>query len=147
MKRKRYPILLATVLCCGVLTGCDSKKTKEDVTLMVKVPALLMNSVSNPDILEASTFLQQAGDAFAEQYEEANVTIQLETFDYVDEIKAITGSFDTEDATDMLYEGYFNMASYIHTGRVCPLDDIISDDLRADIDDTSWSISMVNGKT
>lgn len=106
-----------------------------------------MNSVSNPDILEAITFLQQAGEAFAAQYEEANVTIQLESFDYVDEIKAIPESFDTEDATDILYEGYFNMASYIHTGKVVPLDDIISDDLRNDIDDATWSMSMANGKT
>ena len=146
MKRKLYLMLLTTVLCCSVLTACG-KKTKEDVTLIVKVPALLMNSVSNPDILEASTFLQQAGDDFAKQYEEANVTIQVETFDYVDEIKAITDSFDTEDATDILFEGYFNMASYVHTGRVCPLDDIISDDLRSDIDDASWAMSMAGGKT
>ena len=149
MKRKQYPILLAAIICCGILTGCDSKKAekKEDITLIVKVPALIMNSVSNPDIFEAATFLQQAGEAFAAQYEEANVSIQLESFDYVDEIKAITDSFDTKDATDILYEGYFNMASYIHTGRVVPLDDIISDDLRKDIDDASWEMSMVNGKT
>ena len=149
MKRKLCHILLAAVLCCGIFTGCGIKgaEKKEDITLIVKVPALLMNSVSNPDILEAATFLQQAGDAFAAQYAEANVTIQLETFDYVDEIKAITESFDTNDATDILYEGYFNMASYIHTGRVVPLDDIISDDLRNDIDDASWAMSMVNGKT
>ena len=149
MKRKPYHVLLAAVICCGIFTGCSGKKEekKEDVTLIVKVPSLIMNSVSNPDILDAATFLQQAGEAFAAQYEEANVTIQLESFDYVDEIKAITDSFDTEDATDILYEGYFNMASYIHTGRVVPLDEIISDDLRSDIDDATWAMSMVNGKT
>ncbi len=149
MKRKLYYLLSAAVVCCAILTGCGLKesKKKEDVTLIVKVPALLMNSVSNPDILDAAIFLQQAGDAFAEQYEEANVTIQVESFEYVDEIEAITGSFDTEDATDILYEGYFNMASYIHTGRVVPLDDIISDDLRSDIDDASWAMSMADGKT
>ena len=102
MKRKLYFILLAAVLCCGILTGCGDKK--EDVTLIIKVPSLIMNSVSNPDILEATTFLQQAGEDFAAQYEEANVSIQLETFDYVDEITAITGSFDTEDATDILFK-------------------------------------------
>ena len=149
MKRKPYHVLLAAVICWGILTGCSGKKEekKEDVTLIVKVPSLIMNSVSNPNILDAATFLQQAGEAFAAQYEEANVTIQLESFDYVDEIKAITDSFDTEDATDILYEGYFNMASYIHTGRVVPLDEIISDDLRSDIDDATWAMSMVNGKT
>ena len=71
------PLSLAAVLK-------KREKKKEDVTLIIKVPALMMNSVSSPDILEAATFLQRAGDAFAEQYEEANVTIQLETFEYVD---------------------------------------------------------------
>ena len=148
MKKKLCHILLITVICCGILAGCGRKtEKKEDVTLIIKMPSLIMNSVSNPDILEATTFLQQAGEAFAAQYEEANVTIQIETFDYIDEIKAITDSFDTEDATDILYEGYFNMASYIHTGRVVPLDDIISSDLRNDIDDATWAMSMVDGKT
>ena len=35
--------------------------------------------------------------------------------------------FDTEDATDILFEGYFNMAGYIHTGRVIPLDSLITE--------------------
>ena len=108
MKRKLYHILLAAAICCGILMGCGKKaEKKEDITLIIKMPSLIMDSVSNPDILEATTFLQQAGEAFAAQYEEANVSIQIETFDYVDEIKAVTDRFDTEDAADILYEGYF----------------------------------------
>lgn len=145
MKRKLYYMLIAAFICCGILTGCGKKK--EDVILIIKVPNLIINSVSKPDVIESSTFLQQAGEAFAAQYEEANVTIQIDSFEYVDEIEAVTGSFDTEEAVDILYEGYFNMSSYIHTGRVVPLDDIISDSLRDDIDDASWSMSMVDGKT
>ena len=149
MKRKLFYGSLVAGLCCGILTGCGGKvlETKEDITLMVKVPVLGINSVSRPDIVDARTFLEQAGAAFAAQYEKANVTVQVDTFDYVDEIQAIPGCFDTPDATDVLYEGYFNMASYIHTGRVVPLDDIISDDLRKDIDDALWAMSMANGKT
>ncbi|MCM1160463.1 MAG: extracellular solute-binding protein [Roseburia sp.] len=146
MKRKIITAVLALALCCGLLTGCGSKP-KEEVTLIIKVPNLVMNSVSNPDIADATQFLQQAGEAFAAQYKEANVTIRVESFLYVDEMAAITDSFDTEDATDILYEGYFNMASYLHTGRVVPLDDIISDELRSDIDAASWAMSMANGKT
>ncbi|MCM1146087.1 MAG: extracellular solute-binding protein, partial [Lachnoclostridium sp.] len=146
MKRKRIAGALTLLLCLSLLTGC-SGKSKKDVTLIIKVPNLVMNSVSNPDIIDSGIFLQQAGEEFATQYENANVTIQVESFEYIDEVAAITDSFDTENATDILYEGYFNMASYLHTGRVVPLDDIISDDLRADIDDASWAMSMANGKT
>ena len=140
MKRKLSAIvLLGALICCSLFTGCGGtagNKT-EDITLIIKVPSLVMNSVRNPDLLEAVMFLQQAGEAFAAQYEDANVTIQVESFDYVDEIKAITERFDTDDAADVLYEGYFNMASYIHTGRVVPLYDIRSDNLRDDIDDAT----------
>ncbi|MCM1244106.1 MAG: ABC transporter substrate-binding protein [Roseburia sp.] len=146
MRRKITAITLVLVLCAGILAGCGSEE-KEAVTLTVKVPELEMNAVSAPDIRDAGAFLQQAGEEFKAQYEDADVTIRVESFAYVDEVKAITGSFDTEDATDILYEGYFNMASYLHTGRVVPLDDIISDELRADLDDASWAMSMANGKT
>lgn len=146
MGRKIFATALALVLCCSLLTGCD-KEAKKEVTLIIKVPELAMNSVNNPDILDSSVFLLNAGEEFAAQYKDADVKIRVDTFAYVDEMKAITDSFDTEDATDLLYEGYFNMASYLHTGRVVPLDDIISDELREDIDDASWEMSMSNGKT
>ncbi|MCM1222493.1 MAG: extracellular solute-binding protein [Lachnospiraceae bacterium] len=145
MKRRVFATILVLMLCSSLLSGCGS--TKKAVTLIIKVPNLVLNSVSNPEIVDSSEFLQLAGEAFAAQYDKADVTIRVETFEYVDEVAAITDSFDTEDATDILYEGYFNMASYLHTGRVVPLDDIISDELRADIDDASWAMSMTDGKT
>ncbi|MCM1224656.1 MAG: hypothetical protein NC548_60435, partial [Lachnospiraceae bacterium] len=127
MRRKIFAAAMALIVSCGLLTGCG-KETKREITLIIKVPELAMNSVSNPDISVSSAFLQMAGEEFAAQYEEADVRIRVDTFAYVDEVKAITDSFDTEEATDLLYEGYFNMASYLHTGRVVPLDDIISDE-------------------
>ena len=146
MRRKIIAVALALACICGLLTGCG-KEAKREVTLIIKVPDLAMNSVSRPEIVASSDFLRLAGEEFAAQYEDADVKIRVDTFAYVDETKAITDSFDTENSVDLLYEGYFNMASYLHTGRVVPLDDIISDELRADIDDASWAMSMANGKT
>jgi multiple sugar transport system substrate-binding protein len=91
--------------------------------------------------------LEAAGNAFAQEYEDANVTIEVKMFDYVDEESVVTGGFDTKNAVDILYESYFNMASYIHTGRVVPLDDVITSDLRGDIDEEMWEISSTDGKT
>jgi multiple sugar transport system substrate-binding protein len=59
----------------------------------------------------------------------------------------VSGTFGTKNAPDVLYEGYFNMATYIHSGYVVPLDDIISDELRADISQSWWESSQLNGKT
>jgi multiple sugar transport system substrate-binding protein len=48
---------------------------------------------------------------------------------------------------DILYEDFFNMTAYVHTGRVVPLDDIITEEIRGDIDEEAWTISSVEGKT
>lgn len=149
MKKKLLVILLTAAMCMGTLAGCGFGKTekKEDITLIIKAPPLAMNAVANPEMDVAEDFLQAAGEAFARQYEDANVTIKVQTFEYVNEIQAVSDKFDTDDAADILYEGYFNMASYLHSGRVVPLDDIISDELRADVDDALWNMSIADGKT
>ncbi|MCM1553832.1 MAG: hypothetical protein NC092_14255, partial [Butyrivibrio sp.] len=114
-RRKIIAIALALACICSLLTGCG-KEAKREVTLIIKVPDLAMNSVSRPEIVASSDFLRLAGEEFAAQYEDADVKIRVDTFAYVDETKAITDSFDTENSVDLLYEGYFNMASYLHTG-------------------------------
>jgi multiple sugar transport system substrate-binding protein len=151
MKRKKslLCLLLAAAVCFGALAGCAASAAhhREQVTLIVKVPPLPMALDGYEGIDSAQTWLAQAGEAFAAQYQDADVTVVVKLFDYVDEQEAITGSFDTDLATDVLYENFFNMASYIYTGRVVPLDDIISDEARADISDALWATAQVDGKT
>ncbi len=150
---RRAIVLFAAAVC--LLSGCGagvrpegaSGQEKQDVTIILKAPAQEMNCVSNPEITNTQAFLERVGQAFAAQYEDANVTIDVKMFALADEVSAITETFDTEDAPDILYEGYFNMAGYIHTGRVVPLDDMITDAIRADIYDSAWTISMTNGNT
>ena len=138
-------LLCAATLC--VLGGCASKKAeKPQVTLNIKVPPLTVASADS-DITDIYDLMVKAGDEFSAQYGDADVTVNVVKFAYIDEDEYITGCFDTEDAVDVLFEGYFNMAGYIHTGRVAPLDDIITDEMRGDIDSASWTMSQVNGKT
>ncbi len=141
--------LIAAALSCIAMSGCVYTKTaeKKDVDLIVKVPSIAMNSISSPEITDAKLLLEKAGEEFAEQYKDADVKINVKEFDYVYETEAITGSFDTEYATDILFEDYFNMAAYVHTGRVVPLDDVITDKIRNDISDTAWIMSRTAGKT
>lgn len=133
---------LLTILSCFFLAGCGAQK--EQVHLIVKTPILPMQYGDNS---EAFDFLQTALDKFAAQYEEADVTYELIKFAYTDESEYIADTFDTEAAPDLLFEGYFNMTSYIHTGRVVPLDDIITDEILQDIDEKTWQQSRIDGKT
>lgn len=135
------------IISLSIFTGCGIKDAKkEQVTLNIKLPPLTVSN-ADTDITDSYDMLVQAGKNFAEQYNDADVTINVVKFAYTDEDDYITGCFDTEDAADILFEGYFNMAGYIHTGRVVPLDDIITDKIKNDIDETTWKMSKVNDKT
>jgi multiple sugar transport system substrate-binding protein len=117
------------------------------VSLIVKCPVLALNSVTKPQIESSEEFLESAAAAFAAQYEDADVDIEVRVFDLTNETEAVTGSFDTDDAMDILYEDYFNMTAYVHTGRVVPLDDMITDEIREDIEESAWSCSTIGDKT
>lgn len=146
MKPIRTCVYVFTLIFfCMLFTGCDLKKQEPDVYLSLKVPMLTQRAISDPEIESAGEFLEKAAEAYMEEHE--NVTIDITVFSLTEEEASITDCFDTEDAADILYEGYFNMAGYVHTGRVVPLDDIITENIKSDIPDSLWNMSKVNGKT
>ena len=145
MKTRILAIAAVCALVFGILSGCGKKK--ETVELILKVPTLTMTSVCDPDVTQAYDFLSKAAEDFEKNYTDYDVKVKIERFEFTNETKAITGSYDTDDAVDILYEGYFNMATYIHEGRVVPLDDIITDEIRGDIDESYWEMSSAGGKT
>lgn len=138
---------LAAALLCGIPAGCAGAEEKPAVVLNVKCPTLQMNDHLGTGFSAAAQFLQRAADDFCAQYADADVTVNLIEFEQTSEDAEIPGCFDTPDAADVLFEGYFNMSTYIHTGRVVPLDGIIDDELRADIEPSYWAESSLNGKT
>lgn len=138
---------LILLMVMGSLAGCTDKETeRKQVTLTIKAPPLTVAN-ADTDLTDAYDVLVQAGKDFAAQYTDAEVTFKVIKFAYTEEDEYITDCFDTEDAADILFEGYFNMAGYIHTGRVVPLDDIITKEMKADIDSKIWDLSQLNGKT
>ena len=145
MRKRVFCLMLAAVLC-GLPAGCGAVK-KPAVTITVKVPFLQMMAPVDSEAVTAYGFLREAADAFEERYDAADVTVNVVEFELAREDQEIPACFDTPEAADVLYEGYFNMSTYIHTGRVVPLDDVISDDLRADIPQSFWESSQFNGKT
>ena len=147
MKAKQIiSIVLCAVLAGGILSGCGEKK--KDVTLVLKAPSLsFAENGLNTDVKNASEFLQAAGDAFAKQYTDANVTVKVVQYENTDETAFVEDCYDTDDAVDVLFNDFFTMEAHVHGGKVVPLDDIISDELRSDIADNFWSQGQINGKT
>lgn len=90
------------VILLSMLTGCSNKKIeKEQVTLNIKIPPLTVAN-ADTDITDSYDMMVQAGNNFAEQYNDADVTVNVVKFAYTDEDDYITGCFDTENA-----RGYF----------------------------------------
>ena len=143
---------LAWLLCfLLVLAGCgsapDQAPEKKKVKLTLKVPTLVMNCVKDPEIKEAYDVFVKATAAFSNQYQDAEVTFNLVRFELSEEKAYIPDCFDRPEATDILFEDFFNMNTYIHTGRVVPLDDIIDPGWRQDVAAPYWQMSQVQGKT
>ncbi|MDO4961941.1 MAG: extracellular solute-binding protein [Eubacteriales bacterium] len=147
MKKRMLSMTLALAMGALLLAGCGGTAKKEDVSIIIKTPALSMPTLADESSTTSKEFLDKAVAAFTEQYEKANVTIELVEFQQEDEAEAVPGTFGTDRAPDVVYMDYFNMNTYIHSGYVVPLDDIITDEMKADIDDVWWDNSQLNGKT
>ncbi|MCI8594720.1 MAG: carbohydrate ABC transporter substrate-binding protein [Oscillospiraceae bacterium] len=143
MRKPLWGFLLSAALLCGVLSGCTGEQ-KPDVTLVIKAPVFQLEMVADSESADVYTFLKKAANAFAEQYTEANVTIDLSQFELARRQTEVEERFDTDEAVDVLW-GDVNW--YTYTGRKVPLDDLITDELRADIAPQYWDSCSVDGKT
>lgn len=139
--------LIATSLCCVFLAGCTQVSSKKEVTITVKVPTIRMTPSFDTEVENSYEFLLKAATDFKEKYEDANVTVNVIQFEATKQTEQIDDCFDTEDAADVFYADFFNSETYVYTGRVVPLDDIITDEIKEDIDDTFWDMCTMNGKT
>ena len=122
-------IIIAVSFC---LSGCAGQKEPEK-EIIIKVPhTSTMNCISDENIKNVRTLLELASEDFAAQYDK-EVKIKVIEFEGGEETKAITNSFGKSDAADILYDGFFNMSSFIHTGKVVPIDDVLTPEMKEDI--------------
>lgn len=119
MKKLAPFFLIISFLFC--LAGC---KEKEPIHLVIKTPLQEMNTISDKEIRSIPDFLSKASTEFS--HERPEIRPDIKTFNYVDEIKAVTETFDTPAAPDILFGAFFNLSGYIDTGRVAPLDDVVA---------------------
>ncbi|MBD5557552.1 MAG: extracellular solute-binding protein [Desulfovibrio sp.] len=141
------PLLMAllALLLAALGAGCENEPPKP-VRLVIKTPVQEMNCVSNPNIRDTTAFLKQASAAFAAQYRKAPVLPEVMTFNRVDEVKAVPGSFGTETAPDILFGAFFNLMGYADMGRVVPLDDFVTPLLGPDLDPPSLEVGTREGR-
>lgn len=90
--------------------------------------------------------LTEAAQRFQEQYEKYDVEFVITRYDYMDEQEQLAEKYGTKEAADIFFSGSYNTPLYAKRGWLVELDDIISEELRADIDESIWGQSSIDGK-
>ncbi len=146
--RRAVLLSLACILTLSTLVGCSaaSNGSEEQLHLLIKVPRTGHDVVFDDSITQVDQVIEKMADVFEESYEKVPVDIEVEVFEQNQYDAAIAEAFDTTHSPDLIYGDYFNMSTYIHTGRVVPLDDVITDDIRSDVFDYLWDMSTIDGR-
>ena len=150
-------LTLTLILAMSALAGCSKADTKERVEIFINVPVLTCDCVANPDLLDTSEIIQYAWESFKAQYDKYDIHLRVNpatqtemvwNFEQTEYQANIPDTYGTDDCPDLSFGGYFAMSGYIYDGYIIPLDDIITDEIRADFSEATWTQSQgSNGKT
>ncbi len=138
--------LAALVLAASLaLAGCAAP-AEEPVRLTIKVPRTSHSVTFDPSVTQIDQVISAMAADFSASYDGPPVEITVEVFEQGLYDEAIIGALGTDHEADILYGDFFNMSTYVHTGRVVPLDDVVTDERRADIYDYLWDRGTVGGR-
>ena len=150
-KRRVICTILSAVFCLSLFSLGACGKKDSTIRLIVKTPRIVMNLFNQNDeydkIETSADFLAQAGAAFEREYTKAKVEISVRMFREGEEQAYVTNAFGTEDATDVLYDDFFNMVSYAHSGNAIQLDGLLTDEARADLKPDYLEWGKISGQT
>lgn len=141
-----------TLLSAGVLfaiSGCGPAASihKEPLHLLVKVPRTSHDVVFDDSITTIDQVIAKMADEFEASYDERAVEIDIDLFEQNQYDSAVADVLGTPYAPDVLYGDYFNISTYIHSGYVVPLDELITPEVRSDIFEYLWDLSTIEGRT
>lgn len=149
MTRRAFCAGAAFLAAAGALplAGCSSLPFTgaAPVRLVVKVPRTGHDVVFDDSISQVEMVIQGMADEFQRTYARP-VDVEVIVFEQNQYDEAVEGSFDTDKSPDVLYGDYFNISTYIRTGRVVPLDDVATPAIRDDLFDDLWNMGVVEGR-
>ncbi len=147
MKLRRIICTLLLVFLCIALTGCGMNREEppKAVTLIVKAPPIGLGNVPGVGEAEAYDLFIAAAEKFSEQYDKYDVSFDISRYFYLDEQEQLADKYGTAEAADVFFSGSYNTPVYAARGWLVPLDDIIDEELRSDIDETFWSQNTIDG--
>lgn len=148
MKKISLLYLMLVAMLCSFLGGCQTKKEgePEKVTFTIKTPPIGFGDVPGIGQAEAYDLFMEASERFREQYDLYDVEFIIKRYDYLDEQTQLEDKYGTPEAADLFFAGSWNVPRYVKNGWLIPLDDIIDEELHADIDEPVWKQNSIDGK-
>lgn len=147
MKKNRLFCALLAAVFCFSLAGCQGQKPAEpeNVTLTIKTPPIGLGYIPGVGEAEAYDMLTAAAKRFQAQYDGYDVEFAINRYDYLDEQLQLADKYGTDEAADIFFAGSWNVPLYVQQGWLVPLDDLIDEKLRADIDESIWKQNSIDG--
>ena len=147
MKKNSLLCALLAASLCLLLAGCQARKPAalEKVTLIMKTPPIGLGNIPGVGEAEVYDMLTAAAERFQAQYDRYDVEFAISRYDYLDEQAQLADKYGTPEAADLFFAGSWNVPLYVKRGWLVPLDDMIDEELRADIDDSIWKQNTIDG--
>ena len=96
----------------------------------------------NEDGADYDSFFKEAAKRYQENVN-PNVSVKVEVIDGSTRDENLSVAQQTNTLPDIVFEGAFTMSSFYHKGAIVPLNDIITEDDKADIADGIWDNCMI----
>jgi multiple sugar transport system substrate-binding protein len=155
LKKRFLATALSGVLALSALAGCanketsnadDSSKGKKTVELSLMLTPQ-WKGVMDPSEKGADydTFFKAAADKFSKQYKDYDVKVKVEVVASEQRDELLNVKLNGGTPPDIFFENTFAMGDYAHRGALVPLNDIVDDAAKKDIDNKYWE-SVTFGK-
>ncbi len=144
--------MLALSLLAGCANNSTASKDNEGTKSKKTVELSLMLTPQWKGVMDATepgadydSFFKKAAKDFSKQYKDYDVKVKVQVIasDQRDEILNVKLNGGTPP--DIFFENTFAMGDYAHRGALVPLNDIVDDNAKKDIDKNYWN-SVTFGK-
>lgn len=137
MKKLLALLLALTMVLALSATAFAADITEDPVTLNLWLTPQWKGVFSGGEEgADYDSFFKEAARRYNELHPNVTINVEVVSGDTRDE--RLRAAEATDSLPDIVYEGAFTLSAYYHSGSIVDLNDIISDEDRADIDEGIW---------
>lgn len=141
LKRKHLALGMTAILSIAALVGCSDSEDESNKGDTIELKVMLTPQWKG--VIDATeegadydSFFKYAAEQFEAEHENVDISVEVVAGDQRDELLNVNLNGGTPP--DVFFESVFAMGDYAHRGALIPLNDIIDDEDKADIEQGYW---------